>query len=78
MQKLLYALTELRSFFQVAQPVLHKCLHVAHFFTAVIAVTRHQHRVNRLFFRQFSNGIGELDAAPGARFGSFQFRPDVG
>ncbi len=55
--------------FQVAQPVLHKCLHVAHFYRSHSC---HPSLVSRqpTVFRQFSNGIGELDTAPGARLGS--------
>lgn len=45
-QQLLNPGSELLTFLQVTQAILHKRLHIPHFLTAVIAVARHQHGIN--------------------------------
>lgn len=57
-QQLLNAVPELLAFFMVTQPILYKCLHIAHFLATVIAFASHQCNFYRLFFIKCSNGIG--------------------
>lgn len=76
-QQFFNTFAEFGAFFQVTHPVSNKGLHVAHFLTAVVAFAGHQHRVDGLLFRQFSNGVGQLDTSPCARLGTLQFGPDI-
>lgn len=61
----------------IAQPVIDEGLHIAHFFTAVIADAGHQHRINGLLFRQFGDGVGKLNTVPGAGLGTLKLAPDI-
>lgn len=76
-QQFFNAFAEFGAFFQVTHSVGNEGLHVAHFLPAVVAFAGHQHRVDGLLLRQFGNGVGQLDTAPCARLGTFQFGPDI-